>query len=80
MIAQHLSFAVDHVLTGGSSDGRFATELGIPVLDGLGPIGGLDHSPQEYLLLDSIAPRAALLAGLIATVGVQAHLPLVAYA
>jgi glutamate carboxypeptidase len=37
-------------------------------LDGLGPIGGRDHSPDEYLLLSSVAPRAALLAGLIASI------------
>jgi len=35
------------------------------VLDGLGPIGGLDHSPDEYILLSSIVPRTALLAKLI---------------
>jgi glutamate carboxypeptidase len=37
-------------------------ELGLPVLDGLGPIGGLDHSPSEYIEIDSIVPRTALLA------------------
>jgi glutamate carboxypeptidase len=35
------------------------------VLDGLGPIGGRDHSPEEYIEADSFAPRAALVAGLI---------------
>ena len=35
------------------------------VLDGLGPIGGADHSPGEWLDLDSVVPRVALLAGLI---------------
>jgi glutamate carboxypeptidase len=67
-IAGLLGFSVNHVLTGGASDGSYASTYGVPVLDGLGPIGGLDHSPQEYLLASSIAPRAALLAGLIATV------------
>ncbi len=66
-IAHLLDFSVNHVLTGGASDGSFTSEYGIPTLDGLGPIGGRDHSPYEYLVLDSIAPRAALLAGLIAT-------------
>jgi glutamate carboxypeptidase len=40
------------------------------VLDGLGPIGGLDHSPEEYVELDSIVPRTALLAQMIAAVGI----------
>jgi len=35
------------------------------VLDGLGPIGGLDHSPDEYIEADSLVPRAAMVAGLI---------------
>ncbi len=68
-IAGMLGFSLNHVLTGGSSDGTFASSYGVPVLDGLGPIGGLDHSPQEYLMANSVAPRTALLAGLIATVG-----------
>ena len=68
-IAGMLGFSLNHVLTGGSSDGTYASSYGVPVLDGLGPIGGLDHSPQEYLMANSVAPRTALLAGLIATVG-----------
>ena len=68
-IAHMLGFSVNHVLTGGASDASYTSSYGVPSLDGLGPIGGHDHSPYEYLLRDSIAPRAALLAGLIATVG-----------
>jgi glutamate carboxypeptidase len=64
-----LGFSIDHVLTGGASDASYTSACGIPSLDGLGPIGGRDHSPFEYLELDSVAPRAALLAGLIATTG-----------
>ncbi len=73
-IAGLLGFSVNHVLTGGASDGSFAARHGVPVLDGLGPIGGLDHSPQEYLMASSVAPRTALLAGLIATIGAPEHL------
>jgi glutamate carboxypeptidase len=67
-IAGLLGFSVNHVLTGGASDGSYPASYGIPVLDGLGPIGGLDHSPQEYLLASSVAARTALLVGLIASV------------
>ena len=42
--------------------------MGVPTLDGLGPIGGNDHSPAEYLEVDSIVPRTALLAGLLLTI------------
>ncbi len=68
-IAGMLGFSVHHVLTGGASDASYTSGYGIPSLDGLGPIGGRDHSPYEYLELDSVAPRAALLAGLIASTG-----------
>jgi glutamate carboxypeptidase len=64
-IAQQLGFTVDHAATGGISDANYASDFGYPTLDGLGPIGGLDHSPREYLELSSVAPRAALLAGLM---------------
>jgi glutamate carboxypeptidase len=68
-IANLLGFSINHVLTGGASDASYATKHGVPALDGLGPIGGRDHSPDEYLVLSSVAPRAALLAGLISTLG-----------
>ncbi len=67
-IAGLLGFYVQHVQTGGASDASYASRYGVPVLDGLGPIGGLDHSPQEYLMANSVASRTALLAGLIETV------------
>jgi glutamate carboxypeptidase len=67
-IANLLGFTVHHVLTGGASDASYASSYGVPVLDGLGPIGGRDHSPDEYLLLSSVASRTALLAGLISTI------------
>ena len=67
-IANMLGFSINHILTGGASDASYTSSFGVPTLDGLGPIGGNDHSPQEYLLLDSVAPRTALLAGLIASV------------
>ena len=35
------------------------------VLDGLGPIGGDDHGPKEWLDLSSVVPRISLLAGLL---------------
>jgi len=67
-VAAGLGVAFHDVQTGGNSDGNHMAELGIPVLDGLGPIGGDDHSPKEYLNADSIVPRTAMLAGLIAAI------------
>ncbi|HYM27795.1 MAG TPA: M20 family metallopeptidase, partial [Steroidobacteraceae bacterium] len=68
LIAQALGFSVRAAATGGTSDGNFTAARGVPTLDGLGPIGGLDHSPREYVEIPSVAPRTALLAGLIAAV------------
>lgn len=63
--ARDLGFEVKDAATGGASDANMIAGLGVPVLDGLGPIGGLDHSPQEYIEADSIVPRIALATELI---------------
>lgn len=56
---------VRHAATGGVGDANITAAMGIPTLDGLGPIGGADHSPQEWLATSSIAPRVALTATLL---------------
>ena len=53
--------------TGGGSDGNFTAALGVPTLDGLGAVGDGAHSPREHVLIRSLPERAALLAGLLAT-------------
>ena len=68
-IARELGFPLSGAATGGGSDISFASHRGTPGLDGLGPIGGLDHGPDEYILLDSIVPRTALLAKLVQAIG-----------
>ena len=64
-IAARLGFDVKDTATGGASDANSTSGMGVPTLDGLGPIGGNDHSPAEYLDVDSIVPRTTLLAGLL---------------
>jgi glutamate carboxypeptidase len=64
-VAGVLGFEVADTATGGASDANTTSGMGVPTLDGLGPIGGNDHSPTEYLEVDSIVPRTALLAGLL---------------
>jgi glutamate carboxypeptidase len=49
--------------SGAASDGNDLVALGIPVMDGVGPVGGGAHSPNEYLEVDSLVPRSAALAG-----------------
>ena len=54
---------------GGVSDANLLMEAGLPALDSLGPVGGGMHDlKREYLQVDSIPLRGALLAGLIARV------------
>jgi glutamate carboxypeptidase len=72
--AQELGFEVKDAATGGASDANVIAGLNVPVLDGLGPIGGLDHSPDEYIEADSIVPRTALVAGLIQRIVVERNL------
>jgi glutamate carboxypeptidase len=64
-VALGLGFEVRDTATGGASDANTTSGMGIPSLDGLGPIGGNDHSPAEYLEVESIVPRTAMLAGLL---------------
>jgi glutamate carboxypeptidase len=68
-IAAELGFEVRDAATGGASDANTTAALGIPTLDGLGPVGGDDHSVDEWLDLTSVVPRVTLLAGLIDRVG-----------
>jgi glutamate carboxypeptidase len=64
-VAERLGFTVNDAATGGASDANTTAGMGVPSLDGLGPVGGNDHAPSEYLEVDSIVPRTAMLAGLL---------------
>jgi glutamate carboxypeptidase len=64
-IAGELGFELHDTATGGASDANTTAHAGLPTLDGLGPIGGDDHSADEWLDLSSVVPRTSLLAVLI---------------
>ena len=68
-LATDLGFEVRDAATGGASDANTTAGLGVPSLDGLGPIGGMDHSPEEWLDVTSIVPRTALFAALLLATG-----------
>ena len=63
-VAQRLEVKVSSVHRDVPSDMCYVPD-GIPVLDGLGPLGGDSQSPNEYILRDSMIDRAALLAMVI---------------
>ena len=66
-IATALEYDLGEAQVGGASDGNFAAAVGAAVLDGLGIDGDGAHATHEHILIDDIARRGALLAGLIAS-------------
>ncbi|MBV1795587.1 M20/M25/M40 family metallo-hydrolase [Siccirubricoccus sp. G192] len=64
-IAQRIGFDISSQSSGGGSDGNFTGAMGVPTLDGLGVQGAGGHTLEEHLILDSLVPRARLLAGLL---------------
>jgi glutamate carboxypeptidase len=65
-LAAELGFELNEAATGGASDGNFTSALGIPTLDGMGAVGDGAHARHESIVLEHVAPRTALLAGLLA--------------
>jgi len=53
---------------GGGSDGNFTAAIGVPTLDGLGCSGAGAHAEFEHILWEDLAPRVAVLCGLLETV------------
>jgi glutamate carboxypeptidase len=68
-VARELGFDLRDAATGGASDANTTSAAGVPTLDGLGPIGGDDHGPREWIDLSSVVPRISLVAGLISRLG-----------
>jgi len=60
--AQALGTVIPAEFTGGCADSGFAASVGAPTLCATGPVGGKAHTPEEYLELDSLVPRAQALA------------------
>jgi glutamate carboxypeptidase len=65
--AREMGVALGEAATGGGSDGNFCAALGVPTLDGLGGVGDGAHSPREHIFIRALPERAALLAGLLAS-------------
>lgn len=65
-LAAELGWELTEAGTGGASDGNFTSALGIATLDGMGAVGEGAHAMHESVLLEHIAPRTALLAGMLA--------------
>ena len=64
-IAQDVMPGIAGVAVGGGSDGNFTAARGVPTLDGLGAVGGGAHADHEFLIVDTMVERAALLEGIL---------------
>ena len=64
-VASSLGRELSEGSTGGGSDGNFTAALGVPTLDGLGPIGDGAHAAHEHVDVVELPWRAALVAGLL---------------
>ena len=65
-LAAELGIVLDEAATGGASDGNFTSALGIPTLDGMGAVGEGAHASHESIVVEHLAVRTALLAGMLA--------------
>ncbi|GHT79636.1 peptidase M20 [Spirochaetia bacterium] len=64
-IGRHYGLELEGVTVGGGSDGNFTSAAGIPTLDGLGATGEYLHNPREYIHIEHIPYRTALLAKML---------------
>ncbi len=55
--------------TGGSADSGFTAQVGAPTVCGTGPVGGRAHTPEEFMRLDTMVPRAKTVALAIMRLG-----------
>ena len=56
--AADTGFKTDGEFTGGCADSGFTAGVGAPTICAVGPVGGKAHSPDEFLRIDSLVPRA----------------------
>jgi len=68
-VAEEQGWTLEEGMTGGGSDGNFTAALGVPTLDGLGAVGDGAHALHEHVVIKDLAPRAALVAGLLERLG-----------
>jgi glutamate carboxypeptidase len=64
-IARQVDPAIVGVAVGGGSDGNLTAAIGVPTLDGLGAVGGGAHADHEYVMVDTMPARVALLEGIL---------------
>jgi glutamate carboxypeptidase len=64
-IGADLGLTIGEGSSGGGSDGNLTAALEIPTLDGMGPQGAGAHAIHEHVIVEHLAERAALMAGIL---------------
>ena len=64
-VAKQIGIELPHMSSGGGSDGNFTGPMDVATLDGLGVRGSGAHTLEEHILIDSLAERAKLMAGIL---------------
>ena len=75
-IAAEIGIPLPEEHTRGGSDGSLVAAEGVATLDGMGPVSLDDCSRQERVVIDTIVPRALLLATMMLTLGESGNAPL----
>jgi glutamate carboxypeptidase len=60
--ARDFGLSIEAEFSGGCADSGFTAAVGAPTLCAIGPVGGRGHTPEEYLEIDTLVPRAQAVA------------------
>ena len=58
--AEAFGYTVGETQSGGVSDGNVTSGMGVATLDGLGPVGALPHTENEYIIAESLMDRTKI--------------------
>lgn len=64
-LAAEIGLTLEEASTGGASDGNFTSAVGLSTLDGMGAVGEGAHARHESVIVEHLAPRTALIAGML---------------
>lgn len=64
-LAAEIGLDLQEAATGGGSDGNFTSAMGVPTLDGMGAVGEGAHARHESVVVEHLAVRTAMIAGMV---------------
>ena len=72
-IAEQIEISLSEENRGGALDASLLAASGLPTIDGLGPVGEMDHSENETILKNSLFQRVELLVHLLWNLKTWSH-------